>query len=84
MRWLFPLLVLWLFKRKLSLLAVALLGCGATKPPCTPEALAAIETAYIAEAVAACRGETYESCKVLPAIRAKFRAKREAWVECAP
>jgi hypothetical protein len=71
-------------------LAVAILsvlvlgGCGASQEParCDQTQLAAIAAAEIAEAVEACRGQTYDTCTAFPAIRAKYDAKREEWVQC--
>ncbi len=62
-------------------------ACGAAPPmpppaECDPDALGKIEAAYIAEAVEACGDKTYDSCEALPEIRAKYKAKREAWKEC--
>ena len=67
-----------------SVVVFACIACGASteRPACAPEALAAIEAAYVAEAIAACQGETEETCEALPAIREKYRAKREAWRTC--
>lgn len=60
-------------------------GATDTGSTCTPEGLAKIEAAFQAESITACRAEgakTPESCKALPAIRAKHRAARDAWVRC--
>lgn len=58
-------------------------GPGATdRPACSPQALAAVEAAYIAEAVQACQGHTFDDCPALPAIREKYRAKRAEWEHC--
>ena len=62
-----------------------LLACSSPQKPnplCTTQHLAAIEAAYIAEAVEACAGESYDSCPALPALRAKYAAKREEWKAC--
>lgn len=67
-----------------------LFGCAwlqATQAePCTPTDLAAIEVAYVAESIQACRAEgaDADTCKALPAIQEKYRAKRAAYVECRP
>lgn len=57
-------------------------GCVPERPACAPEALAKIEAAYIAEAVQACQGSTFETCPALPGIREKYRAKRAEWETC--
>jgi hypothetical protein len=64
--------------------AVCLLSCShaAQRPACSPEYLAEIEAAYVAEAVAACRGQKVETCDALPEIRARYDALREEWVQC--
>lgn len=66
-----------------------LLGCSALaakNPPTCPQTdLAKLEAEYVAEAVLACKAEGATSaatCKALPAIKAKYDAKRKAWVEC--
>jgi len=55
---------------------------GELPPPCTTKDLAAIETAYIAEAVETCRGRTVATCPELRAVEAKYARKREEWVRC--
>lgn len=57
-------------------------ACTKERPPCAPEALGAIEVAYINEAIAACHGFTFDTCPTLPAIRDKYRAKRAEWEHC--
>lgn len=57
------------------------LGCH-ERPACQPATLAAIEAAYIAEAIQACRGYTAERCPALPTIDAKYSEQREAWIQC--
>jgi len=54
------------------------------REPCPPSQLAALETAYVLEAVTACKAEgaTFATCKALPTISDKYRAKRAAYVEC--
>lgn len=71
------------------LMMLILTGCAPARAldtgPCAPEDLAKIEAAFVAEAVLTCRAEgakTIESCKAYPSIRAKYAAKREAWVKC--
>lgn len=66
------------------LATMVLAGCGPSKPACTPEQLAALEAAYVAEALAACRGFDYDTCPTLPALRVKYEAKRGAWIRCEP
>ena len=63
-----------------ALLAVAC--AGSERPACSPEALAALEARYIAEAAAACVGHTYDDCPALPDIRTKYKAERKEWVQC--
>jgi len=64
--------------------ALVLAACHAQSAACSPEALALIEAAYVAEAVQECRGYTAETCPALPAIRAKYQLKRQEWVACSP
>ena len=68
----------------LFLVGLFLIGCAGTeRPACSPEALANIEEDYLAEAISACApGLGYETCDALPAIRAKYAAKREEWIRC--
>lgn len=56
-----------------------------TEGPCPPTDLAAIEARFVVEATRACRAEgaeTLAECKAYPAIRDKYRAERDAYVEC--
>lgn len=63
--------------------ALTLTGCRqAERPPCSAPALGLIEAEYTAEALKACRGQTVDACAALPAIEAKYAAKREEWVRC--
>ena len=57
-------------------------ACTQERPACDPAVLAGIEAAYIAEAVQACQGQTFEGCTVLPAIRDKYRLQRAEWERC--
>jgi len=57
-------------------------ACTRERPACAPAALASIEAAYIAEAVEACKGQTFDACTALPGIRDKYRAKRAEWETC--
>lgn len=68
----------------LGLLALGLVSCGAAQPePCSPEALAAIQTDYIAKARAQCvKGEPLESCAALPALKAERDRRTMEWVAC--
>lgn len=54
-----------------------------SSPECADEQLAKIEAAFLAEAIEACAGKTTETCEALPAIRAKYDAKRQEWVACS-
>ncbi len=68
-------------------LALVLTGCGsasmAAEPPdCSELTLTKIEAAYLSEAALACRGYGYDDCPELPAIRAKYQAKRREWQNC--
>ncbi len=66
-----------------SLFALLAVACaGSERPACSPEALAALEARYVAEASAACAGHTYADCPALPDIRNKYKAEREEWVQC--
>jgi len=65
--------------RPYTITALALaIGCSATHEPCTPAALAAIESRYHAELARACLGAGPD-CRARPEIDA-----RENWVRCAP
>lgn len=57
-------------------------ACAPERPACAPAALAAVEAAYIAEAVDACKGFTFDTCPALPGIREKYRGKRAEWEHC--
>lgn len=59
-------------------------GCQrpAESPECSGSTLATIEAAYVAEALTACRGETFTSCRALPALEAKYTLQREEWSRC--
>ena len=61
-----------------------LTGCGPSKPACTPEQLATIEANYVAEALRLCAGQNYDDCSALPALRARYQEKRDAWMRCEP
>jgi uncharacterized protein YcfL len=64
-------------------LILLLVGCSAKQSsPCTPDQLAAIEAAYVAESVDACAGQRWEECEDLPVVRAKYDRIREDWVQC--
>jgi hypothetical protein len=70
---------------RLSLLTLALLGCAAVeeRPACSATALAALESAYVAETLAACAGhQTPEQCPAYPEIKARFESKRSEWEKC--
>jgi hypothetical protein len=65
-------------------LILLLAGCSAKQSsPCTPDQLAAIEAAYVAEAVEMCAGQRWEECEALPVVRAKYDRIREEWVQCS-
>lgn len=63
-------------------------GCAALREsaqaPCPPHALASIDARFAAEAIATCKAEgaDADTCRALPAIRAKYARERQAWVEC--
>ena len=74
-------------KKLLPIAALLVSACAAIKaqPAACPDTdLAKIEAAYVAEAVIACKSEgaMFDTCKALPALRDKYRAKRDAYVEC--
>jgi len=76
----------WAFA--LGLTAIGLVqACATSKPAKSPECgdeqLAKIEAAFVAEATAACSGKTYDNCPQLPAIRDKYSAMRQGWVQCS-
>jgi hypothetical protein len=54
------------------------------KPECSSASLAKIEGEYTAEAIAKCSGKTREreTCEEMPAIEAKYAARREEWMRC--
>lgn len=69
--------------KKLPLVfALALAACKPSPEPCTELELLELERAYVSEALTACRGQTYDGCAELPAIREKYKQKRAAWVRC--
>jgi len=56
---------------------------GAPAVDCSPEGLAKIEAAYVAEVVAACpKGTPKEECPAWPEIRDRTEKKREEWNRC--
>lgn len=61
-----------------------ILGCASPskRPACAPEELAKIEAAFIAEGAVVCRGQKYETCPELPALREKYDALRAEWERC--
>lgn len=65
-------------------LATLLAGCTPRpeRPACAAGTLASIEAAYVAEAITLCQGQTFETCKELPALEAKYAAQREEWIAC--
>jgi hypothetical protein len=68
---------------RLLLLALLVGGCaGQERAACAPEQLVPIETAFIAEATAACDGYEIEDCEAFPAIAEKYRLQRDAWEAC--
>jgi hypothetical protein len=59
------------------------LGCGSERPACAPEALVALEGAYVAEVMAACPGASApEQCPEYNALRDKYAARRKEWEAC--
>lgn len=58
------------------------LACSKERPACSPEALAAVEAAYVHEALTTCAGKTAATCPELPAIREKYRGLRKEWETC--
>ncbi len=72
-------------KPRLSFLVLCLLGCSAVeeRPPCSVTALAALESAYVAETLSTCAGhQSPEECPAYPEIKARFEAKRAEWEKC--
>ena len=57
-------------------------GCKNEKPACSPEKLADIEARYVTEALQQCKGQSYDDCKALPDLRAKYQKEREQWIQC--
>lgn len=76
--------------KKLSAIFVVLsYGCASLQAPppvmpdrCSAEALAALESRYIGEVLAACEGFELDTCPALPTIDLKYDAQRKAWAEC--
>ena len=58
-------------------------GAVPKTPECSDEQVLKIEKDYLAEAVVACAGKTYDTCPELPAIRAKADQRRKDFVECS-
>jgi hypothetical protein len=52
-------------------------------PECSDEQLAKIEAAFVADAIKACAGKTYDTCEALPGLRAQADAERQKWVSCS-
>lgn len=66
--------------------AVIFGAVGCISDPCSPQYLGAIETAYLAEVVAACTKEkapSLEECKAAEAIETKYALLREEWIKCS-
>jgi hypothetical protein len=59
-------------------------GCMPPREPCGTEQLAAIEAAYIAEVVAACKreGSKFDDCHARGEIERRYAELREEWVRC--
>lgn len=51
-------------------------------PPCATQDLVTLEAAYVADAVAACKGRPMTACPELAPIEAKYHDKREEWIRC--
>jgi hypothetical protein len=65
-----------------SLFALVVSGCpGPYEEACSAADLAKIERSYQAELALHCAAQG-TNCTNKPAIDAKYRAKREAWVRC--
>lgn len=64
------------------LLAPLLAACAPPPTLCGPEALDAIDAAYVAEAVARCEGYEPDECPALPEIRERHARLRDAWEGC--
>lgn len=77
----------WVIAAAFLVLAIFLMWLPSCSGPqeraaCAPEALAAIEVAYVDEALQACEGHEAEDCEALPAIREKYAVKRRQWEDC--
>lgn len=73
-------------KLPLAALCITLLHVAACRPssePCSEADLAALEGAYVSEALKACEGYSSATCPDLPAIRAEYKARRSEWVRCS-
>jgi hypothetical protein len=71
--------------RGIVLGAMLLASCAGTteRPACSPETLAALETAYVAEVLSACADyDAPELCPVYEEIRVRYAEKRKAWEVC--
>lgn len=73
----------------LLLALAAVVGCQPApksivdeKPPCDLGTLDDIEESYLAESVKTCAGKTRATCPEMPAIEAKYAAKRDRWIQC--
>lgn len=66
------------------ILGVILSGCSPApeRPACAPTELAKLDTAFVAEAITACAGQSIETCEAYPPIKAKYAKLRKDWVSC--
>ena len=81
--WSIPLLSMLLLMALIALGVAALsVGCNTYRPACTPQQLATIEAAYVAEATAACKGYGLDDCPFIDAIETKYAEQREEWARC--
>lgn len=65
--------------------AIALAACAPRpeRAACAPNALVAIEAAYLADVLIACdEDESFDLCEARPEIEARYRAQREEWIAC--
>ena len=66
-----------------SAVVACLVGCaGQERPACSPEALATLEAAYVAEITRACAGSTLEDCDQAEQIEATHQVRLQEWVQC--
>lgn len=72
-------------KRALAAWAMAfLVACvhAEERPACSPAALAELKAEYFREILDLCMFQTFDECAAIPAIRARYAHRWEAWERC--